>query len=110
METFNKDREGTGTKEWSEISANCVMGCQNNCVYCYARYNAVHRWGYCKSEDDWKNEKINWTRAKKKQTKCSGVIMTPSTHDITSNNLDAFLTMADNLFNYPRLKAGDCKN
>ena len=31
----------TGTKEWAEYSRNCVIGCSNDCHYCYAKAMAV---------------------------------------------------------------------
>ena len=31
------NRKGrTGTREWSDVSANVVLGCANDCRYCYA--------------------------------------------------------------------------
>src|SRR4030042_4861648 len=76
----------SGTKEWSNHSFNCVIGCSHNCRYCFARYNAVERFKYTK---DWTKEVINWSKANKKHIKLDGTIMFPTTHDITPNNYQA---------------------
>ena len=88
---FNSERNGSGTKEWSEHSYNICIGCSNNCKYCFARFNAVKRYGYVKKDEDWAIEKINWDKVKKTQKKQDGVIMFPTTHDITPNNIEACL-------------------
>ena len=41
-----------GTKEWSVASINCVNGCEHDCRYCYARYNAVVRFHRI-AKDEW---------------------------------------------------------
>lgn len=76
------EKRKTGTKEWSEFSHNYLIGCQNQCLYCYARANSK-RWGIIKDNSEWGNEYLKPGRDKVKFTKKNGVIMIPTTHDIT---------------------------
>lgn len=99
---FNKDRKGTGTKEWSDHSENIQKGCTNNCVYCYARYNAVHRFKQVESVEQWQSPVINEKKVFKKWKKVDGVIMFPTTHDIDKVNVHQCTTTLLNM-----LKAGN---
>ena len=74
----------SGTKEWAEFNVNFSKGCSNNCKYCYARRMAA-RFGW----------KVYWEKMENKEemaskgfTKREGVIMSPSSHDITETNVD----------------------
>ncbi len=76
----------TGTKEWAARNLNIQQGCEHNCRYCYARYNAVNRFKRC-SEQEWCNPVIDVKKVNKNYRKRDGVIMFPSSHDITPNNI-----------------------
>lgn len=81
----------TGTKEWADCNVNIQRGCENNCTYCYARKAALRR-KQIKSEEDWKtpifyDKKIR--QIMNMRGKKSGIIMFPSTHDITERNITA---------------------
>ncbi len=81
----------TGTKEWSDFYMNIQRGCENGCLYCYAKYNAVERFHRCKPEH-WilpciDEAKVDLPHKKK----YNGVVMYPTTHDITSANLSQYL-------------------
>jgi len=78
----------TGTREWAKSNINIQFGCEHNCRYCYARYDAVHRFKHC-TADQWVNPVIDWHKASKTYHKRNGTIMFPSTHDITPANLQA---------------------
>jgi len=69
MPTATKEKPKFGTKEWSDYSLNIYRGCEHNCRYCYARWNALNRYS-------------------KKPVKQKGTGMFPTTHDITENNVD----------------------
>jgi DNA repair photolyase len=84
---FSKDRKGTGTKEWSEFSFNIGIGCSNNCLYCYARANAL-RYKRISEPSEWKNEIVNEKAIGRAGVKHDGVIMFPTTHDITPTYLE----------------------
>ena len=74
-----------GTREWSDHSFNFMSGCSNDCVYCYAKSMAI-RFG-TKTAENWKNEEFA-DLSRKSFAKKKGVIMVPTTHDITPGNLE----------------------
>ena len=80
----------TGTKEWAKDNVNIQRGCEHGCRYCYARYNAVKRFKQCTAEQ-WLNPVINQAKVDKNYYKGKGVVMFPSTHDITPKNLSECL-------------------
>jgi len=97
----NNNRKISGTLEWAVANANCITGCRNSCIYCFARYNAVDRFKTVKPED-WTNEKIDWKRANKKWNKIDGTIMFPTQSDLGPNTkdlktLDANITCLKNI-------------
>jgi hypothetical protein len=78
-----------GTREWAEVNKNILIGCEHNCRYCYARYNAIHRFKKVNNENDW------WTKplldeksVRETPRKLRGRIMYPTQHDITPDFLD----------------------
>ena len=87
----------TGTREWSQASDNVWCGCENRCRYCYARAEQVRR-GKCPSFDAWGT---TYNQPNKKNPSRGGrrgygvdppaVVMFPTTHDITPDNLDRCL-------------------
>lgn len=77
-------RSKTGTREWSQHSANCVVGCSHNCLYCYAAYNAA-RFGR-REREHWANEAIDWHKVHAPVPRHRGVIMYPTAHDLTLDN------------------------
>jgi len=81
----------TGTREWSEHSVNIQVGCEHNCRYCYGRFNAVERFGYCASNEAWKNPVINQKAVDANRKKLDGIVMYPTTHDITPLNINEYL-------------------
>jgi len=103
------DEEGSGglggTQEWSGTSLNFQRGCENNCLYCYARQGAVRK-GQTTSEE-WEkpthgvggkrlladdsplprlHEPTPGNIALKRDTQ---PYMFPTSHDITPDNLDS---------------------
>jgi DNA repair photolyase len=80
-----------GTQEWAEKTVNCCTGCSNNCRYCYGRQMAV-RFGQVK-EDEWPSMHIRQRDVEKKYRNYGEVVMFPSSHDITRDNLDACRTV-----------------
>jgi len=88
----------SGTKEWADYNVNFSKGCSNNCKYCYAKRMAK-RFGWKLSWDEMENKE---EMAEKGFTKREGVIMSPSSHDITESNVD----LAINVFKHI-LEAGN---
>lgn len=84
---FDDERTGTGTAEWAETNVNICRGCSNDCLYCYAAANAAYRFK-TKARDDWHNEEFTKQAEMRSYPKKSGVVMFPSTHDITPGNLE----------------------
>ena len=91
----------TGTREWSESSVNIQLGCEHGCRYCYARYNAVKRFKWC-TDEQWLDPSIIMSRVTRSYLKRAGVVMFPTTHDITLRNLSESICVLRKL-----LKAGN---
>lgn len=85
----------SGTKEWSVASVNVAHGCLHNCYYCYAREMAL-RFKRIEHPMEWINSKIKRKEAKEKK-KYDGVVMYPTTHDITPGLLNVSLEVLKNL-------------
>jgi len=77
-----------GTREWAEVNKNILLGCENSCLYCYSRYNAVKRFKTVKSVDDWKTPEIIDKKLEEKPRFYKGRIMFPTQHDILPKYLD----------------------
>lgn len=86
----------TGTKEWAETNVNIQLGCEHGCRYCYARYRAVKRFKWC-TDDQWLDPVIVKSKVNRLFSKRSGIVMLPSTHDITPRNLSECICVLRNL-------------
>ena len=73
---------GTGTKEWAANNINFGLGCAHGCKYCYAMFLA-ERYKKTKSREDWSTETVNLKKIPKGYRLREGVLMFPSSHDIT---------------------------
>jgi len=73
----------SGTREWAVANVNCVTGCEHNCRYCYARFNAVQRFKRVANNDAWEKPQVREHDVRKSRRKIDGTIMFPTTHDIT---------------------------
>ncbi len=78
---YNKMKNPTGTREWASSTLNFVKGCEGDCIYCYARHNAL-RFKRIQSSDEWEVMTVNWEKVNKGYRKKGGTIMIPSSHDI----------------------------
>lgn len=89
---FDAERKGTGTKEWAEVTENICRGCANNCLYCYAAHNSNR----FKQRDraDWSHEVLTKRANITSYPARGGVVMFPSSHDITPFNLEAYIRVA----------------
>jgi len=77
----------TGTWEWANWVINIQRGCEHDCRYCYARYDAVHRFHYCTLEQ-WRQPEIITKRVERTFSRRNGITMFPSSHDITPHNIE----------------------
>ena len=84
-----------GTKEWAVKNVNFCKGCSNDCIYCYAK-NIAYRCGW-KEKGSWKDMELKPEMAYKKFKKIDGWIMSPSSHDITTDNIDLAIKVFKNI-------------
>lgn len=89
---FDAERSGTGTKEWSEYSENICLGCANNCLYCYAAANAQRF--KTRSREEWCREELTKKADRTSYPTRNGVVMFPSSHDITPYNVEVYIRIA----------------
>ena len=75
-----------GTGEWAKSNFNLQYGCENNCLYCYARSMCPRHKKI--TVDEWKHPIPKPGAGDKKFGKRSGTIMFPTTHDITKSNVN----------------------
>lgn len=83
---FDTGRIGTGTAEWAETRLNISKGCPHGCLYCYACHIAL-RYKSIGCRDEWRNEKLTQNAFRTSFPLKKGVVMFPSSHDITPLNL-----------------------
>jgi DNA repair photolyase len=86
-----------GTYEWAVENANFISGCSHNCKYCYSREMAIRF--KRKTSLNWQNEEVNYKQLEKNAKKVNGVIMFPSSHDITPENLTNSIKFLKKLLN-----------
>jgi len=94
------EKKINGTHEWSVKTINFITGCSNDCICCYAESNAV-RFKQTTPEE-WKNEAVRTHDLNKRIPKHNGMVMFPSSHDITPKHLTESITVLGNI-----LKAGN---
>jgi DNA repair photolyase len=94
------DKSAFGTKEWASRNENLIKGCSHDCKYCYAKAMTIQH--KRNTREDWKNEIVNQGKLKKGFRKHDGLIMFPSSHDITPDHLSDCMT-----FLYHILKPGN---
>lgn len=97
-ETSKKEKKTKtvfGAYEWSSETKNFQKGCKTDCKYCFGKAMAVQ---YGRSTpQNWTNEVVDMKKLKTVPKKKKGVIMFPSTHDITPENLEYALIFLANL-------------
>lgn len=95
-ERTTQDARQTGTYEWAKHTINIQRGCEHDCRYCYARYDAVTRRKQC-TRQQWREPHIFTDRVDANYRRLKGRIMFPSTHDITQKNVAECLTVLHKL-------------
>ena len=78
-------RKEFGTYEWADSTINIINGCSHNCKYCFS-HEMASRFKR-KGPNMWENEELNLKQYNQRIPHKDGVIMFPSTHDITPGNL-----------------------
>ncbi len=95
--SFAQNRQGTGTKQWADKNYNFCVGCAHDCLYCYARTFAVTRFGRVAPGDWSKQIVLDDNVAAAARVRSNGVIMFPTTHDLTPAVLPQALRTLQNL-------------
>lgn len=86
-----------GTYEWSQHTLNFQTGCEHNCLYCYSKEMSVR---YGRSDTaSWTVPAIRQHDVIKKIKEYDSIVMFPSSHDITPNNLNESLLFISNILN-----------
>lgn len=84
-----------GTQEWAAHNINIQHGCENNCKYCYAKSFAI-RFGRS-TPDTWATTEFQNDKIEKEYRKRDGKIMFPTSHDITDNNINEYISVLKKL-------------
>lgn len=74
-----------GTYEWAEATFNIINGCSHNCKYCFSKEMAIRF--KRKEPESWPLEELNIHQFNSSIPHRDGIVMFPSTHDITPDNL-----------------------
>ncbi len=85
----------TGTREWSSHSCNVVKGCPHGCLYCFSSAMAA-RFHYLPA-GGWTNETGRPTSFPATRRRYQGVVMFPTTHDLSPALLPFTLPALSNL-------------
>jgi len=92
---MKKDKQVFGTHEWAVKNANFINGCYHDCKYCYSKEMAIRF--KRKTKLNWHIEEVISNSKKIKIKKVDGMIMFPSSHDITPMNLTLSIEFLRNL-------------
>jgi len=99
--TINGKKDKTESKkrskfqDWVYKTVSCCNGCINDCVYCFARGDAVNKKRL--KLTDWPLSKIRQHDVDKKYKLFKTPVMFPGTHDIYAENFDACMTVLGKL-------------
>jgi hypothetical protein len=97
--SFNKTRLGNGTREWSDSSCNICIGCSHGCLYCYARSFRARFDAAVQVPGNWEHQELRPESKLGTDKKGAGVVMFPTTHDLTPEFLPEAATTIRNLLN-----------
>jgi len=98
MKNFAHERPGAGTQEWSDYSYNICIGCAHDCLYCYAKGLARRVRPEMRIPGGWARQRLNPNRAALgAEVGAKGVVMFPTSHDLTPDFLPPALTTIKNL-------------
>ncbi|HPA21226.1 MAG TPA: hypothetical protein PLU30_26015 [Verrucomicrobiae bacterium] len=98
--SLTASRSGKGTKEWSDASYNICIGCEHHCRYCYAWILAgrSNRNAHLRDPAGWAKQALNPNRGRLgAEIGKRGVVMFPTSHDITPAFLPQSLQTIENL-------------
>ena len=86
-----------GFRDWTEPknNVNICTGCENDCIYCYAK-SMAYRFGQVK-EGRWHEMIIRQKDVDQGRKLHNGIVGFPSSHDILPTNIDAYLNVLGKL-------------
>ena len=85
----------TGCDEWATKKVNISTGCQNDCVYCYAKLMGYDQGWAVKGQ--WHNMVLRHDEVEKGRRRRKSRIGFPTSHDITPSILELYLTVPGKL-------------
>jgi len=88
-------RKRSKNQDWAYDFISFWTGCSNDCLYCYAKNDAVTKKRL--NLVDWKNEKIRPHDFNKNYKLFNSPLMFPSSHDITNHNFVSCCTVLTKL-------------
>jgi len=94
---FTQIRTGNGTLQWADTNYNICKGCSHDCAYCYAKNTA---WRYAKGNLNWPTMTVDQKKVAAAAKKFPGVVMFPSSHEITPAILPDCLTTLTNMLSH----------
>ena len=103
MNIFDLNRTGTGTKEWSDYSYNITMGCEHDCLYCYAKGMRARFDKSMRTPGRWSKLALNPKSKLGADVGRKGVVMFPTSHDITPEFLKESIITIKNLLRHNRV-------
>jgi len=105
MTTFNDNRDGRkGTKEWSDASYNICVGCEHGCLYCYAKAMACRFNKTMRQPGAWDAQRLNSNQNRLgAEVGKKGVVMFPTSHDITPNFVPQAVVTIRNLLTHNKV-------
>jgi DNA repair photolyase len=87
---------GSGARQWAPKSVNFQTGCEHGCLVCYAKEMSVRY--HQSTKDNWETARIRKEDVNRKKCKYNNtVIMFPSSHDITPNNINESMIVLRNI-------------
>lgn len=95
INNMKKKKRVFGTTEWASFNYNMINGCTHNCKYCFAKSMAIRF--KRKTSETWAEEELNEDAITKHCKKKDGIVMFPTTHDITPKFLPEILLVLNKL-------------
>ena len=91
----DKPTTATGCDEWATTKVNISAGCENDCVYCYAKLMGYDQGWAVKGQ--WHNMVLRQDEVEMGRRRRKGRIAFPTSHDITPSILEPYLTVVGKL-------------
>jgi DNA repair photolyase len=95
--TFTTARNGKGTREWADRSCNICIGCEHGCLYCYAKAQRCRFDAPLRAPGNWQKQRLNPNIQRFGELRPVGVVMFPTSHDLTPQFLPEALATIKNL-------------